>query len=266
MLINVSTHAEEPLIVAHRGASRDAPENTMPAFKLAWKQGADAIEGDYHLTKDGQIVCIHDDHTKRVSNANLIVRNTTLAKLRGVDVGSHYGEAFKEITNPTIEEVFSTIPDRKTIYIDIKCGREIIPPLLEVIKKSGLKKEQIVVICFNKKVLQEMKTKAPQYKAYWLCSFEKNKDGETKPSLEAVLKTMKLIQADGLSSNISIPEPLIEAIGKHGYEWHVWTVDDLKTSKRVKALGAKSITTNMPGVIKEHLVKQTPAGDVQQRS
>jgi glycerophosphoryl diester phosphodiesterase len=56
--------AGEMMIVAHRGASRDAPQNTIPAFKLAWQQGADAIEADFHLTKDGHIVCIHDGNTK----------------------------------------------------------------------------------------------------------------------------------------------------------------------------------------------------------
>ena len=262
LLLNVSTYAEETMIVAHRGASLDAPENTMPAFELAWKQGADAIEGDFHLTKDGHIACIHDDNTKRVSSTNIVVRNATLAELRKLDVGGHRGAAFKGIGIPTIEEVFSTIPDQKTIYIEIKCGAEIISPLLEEIKKSGLKKEQIVVICFNAKVLQELKAKAPQYKVSWLCHFKKNKAGEMTPSLEKVLETLALIHSDGLSSNITIPQPFIEAIEQKGYEWHVWTVDDLKTAKRLKTLGAKSIISNKPGYIRNNLVEQSPAGDV----
>ncbi|MDP7286911.1 MAG: glycerophosphodiester phosphodiesterase family protein, partial [Phycisphaerae bacterium] len=69
-------------IVAHRGASRDAPENTIAAFELAWKQGADAIEGDFYLTKDRRIVCIHDSSTKRTARANLSVAKSTLAELR----------------------------------------------------------------------------------------------------------------------------------------------------------------------------------------
>ena len=73
----IAGHAEEPLIVAHRGASRDAPSNTIPAFQLAWKQGADAIEGDFHLSKDGEIVCFHDADTKRVAGTQLVVRQST---------------------------------------------------------------------------------------------------------------------------------------------------------------------------------------------
>ena len=70
------------MIVAHRGASGEAPENTIPAFNLAWKQGADAIEGDFHLTKDGHVVCIHDANTKKVAGKNLVVKDTTLAELK----------------------------------------------------------------------------------------------------------------------------------------------------------------------------------------
>ena len=171
LLFSISTYADDVMIVAHRGASKEAPENTLPAFKLAWKQGADAIEGDFHLTKDGHIVCIHDRNTKKVSGENLVVRNVTLAELRKLDVGVRHGKAFTGTIIPTIAEVFSTIPEKKTIYIEIKCGAEIIPALLQEIEKSDLKREQIVVICFDKKVIKELKSKAPRFKASWLSGF-----------------------------------------------------------------------------------------------
>ena len=238
------------MIVAHRGASRDAPENTIPGFQLAWEQGADAIEGDFHLTRDGHIVCIHDGNTKRVSNTNLVVRATPLAELRKLDVGAYRGEKFKGTAIPTIAEVFATVPEGKKIYIEIKCGAEIIPALLSEIDKSGLTEEQIVVISFKEKVLQELKANAPQYKVSWLCGFQKQKTGEVTPSAENVLNTLKLIQADGLSSSTAVPEALIETVRKKGYQWHVWTVDDPETAIRMNALGAKSITTNVPRAIR----------------
>ena len=73
-------NAAEPLIVAHRGASFDAPENTLPAFELAWKRGADAVEGDFLLSKDGHIVCVHDKKTKKVADQNLAIRATEVSK------------------------------------------------------------------------------------------------------------------------------------------------------------------------------------------
>lgn len=263
LLVNISTYAGQPMIVAHRGASLDAPQNTVPAFKLAWEQGADAIEADFHLTRDCHIVCIHDDNTKKVTNTHLVVNQSTLADLQELDVGVQSGQTFKGTRIPTIAEVFSTIPEQKTIYIEVKCGVEIIPVLLNEIEKSGLTEEQIVVISFSEKVLQELKVQAPKYRTSWLCSFKKEKSGEIKPSSETVLSTLKRIQANGLSSNTNVPESIIETVFKQGYQWHVWTVDDPKTAKRMQALGAKSITTNVPRVIRQHLVEQSPGGDVQ---
>jgi glycerophosphoryl diester phosphodiesterase len=262
LLICIPVYAEEPMIIAHRGASRDAPENTMPAFKLAWEQGADAIEGDFHLTRDGHIVCIHDYDTKRVSDRNFVISKSTLAELRKLDVGAYRGKNFKGIVIPTIAEVFSSIPEQKKIYIEIKCGAKIIPVLLEEIKKSGLKREQIVVICFNEKVIQELKAKAPQFKAFWLSGFKENKSGKAVPSPETVLKTLKQTEADGFSSSKDIiSEPFIRSVMEHGYEYHVWTVDDLKTAKRFKKWGANSITTNVPGYMKKNLVEQDAPAD-----
>ena len=243
----IAGHAEEPLIVAHRGASRDAPENTIPAFQLAWEQGADAIEADFHLSKDGEIVCFHDADTERVAGTQLVVRQSTLAELKQLDVGATHGVAFNGTRIPTIAEVFATIPQGKKIFIEVKCGAEIIPMLLNEIDQSGLTQEQIVVISFNKQVIQQLKIKAPQYKASWLCSFKKQETGEITPALATVLKTLKQIQADGLSSNTALPASVIEAVSQQGYEWHVWTINDLKTARRMQALGVLSITTDVPG-------------------
>jgi len=246
----IAGHAEEPLIVAHRGASRDAPGNTIPAFQLAWKQGADAIEADFHLSKDGEIVCFHDADTERVAGTQLVVRQSTLAELKQLDVGATHGVAFNGTRIPTIAEVFATIPEGKMIFIEVKCGAEIIPKLLNEIDQSGLTQEQIVVISFNKQVIQQLKIKAPQYKASWLCSFKKQETGEITPSLATVLKTLKQIQADGLSSNTAVPASVIEAVSQQGYEWHVWTINDLNTARRMLALGVLSITTDVPGTMR----------------
>ena len=244
-----------PRVVAHRGASYDAPENTLPAFKLAWEQGADAIEGDFHLTKDGHIVCIHDKDTRKVGKTKLMVRDSTLAELRKLDVGLWKGEVFKGTRIPTIAEVFSTIPSQKRIFIEIKRGPEIIPHLVKAIDQSDLKLSQIVVICFNAKVLKELKDQAPELKVSWLSSFKKEKStGNMVPSLEDILKTLEWVGAEGFSSSSAIPEDYIKPIKSRGYEWHVWTVNDLKKAGRLKELGVQSITTDRPGYLKEYIV------------
>lgn len=243
--------ANEPLIVAHRGASAEAPENTLPAFKLAWEQQADCIEGDFYLSKDGKVVCIHDSSTKRTGDKSLAVKSASLAELQQLDVGLWKGAAFRGTRIPTIAEVFATIPDGKKIYVEVKCGPEIVPELLKEIKASSLEPEQIVVISFNNKVIQEVKTKAPQFKAFWLCSFKKNALGQVSPSAKAVLASLEKCGADGLGSSSSIPRETAETILANDLEWHVWTVDDPKQAERFRQWGAMSITTNRPGLLRE---------------
>ena len=250
------------MIVAHRGASGDAPENTLPSFTLAWELGADAIEGDFQLTRDGHIVCIHDKDTQRVAGRKLVVEESTLADLRELDVGAYRGNDYKGCMIPTIAEVFSTIPEQRKIYIEIKCGIEIIPALLDEIEISGLRREQIVVISFNEKVLQRIKSKAPQYKVYWLSALKWDGSGNIAPSTETILDTLDLVGADGLSSGKDvITESIVGSVLEKGYEYHVWTVDDIETAKRFRKWGARSITTNIPGYIRKHLLEQdTSAG------
>lgn len=258
LLNNIQVNSEYIMIVAHRGASKEAPENTIPAFQLAWEQDADAIEGDFHLTKDGYIVCIHDSDTYSVSGTNLVVRNTTLSQLRKLDVGVHFGSKFKGTIIPTIAEVFSTIPDRKVIYIEIKCGKEIIQPLLEEIKKSNLKTEQIVVMSFEMKVIQELKERAPQYKALWLF----NQSEKKTPSIDTVLETLKQINADGLSATKNIIDDIfIKSVKEKGYEYHVWAIDDAETAMRFKKWGATSIITNVPGYMRKKLAGDETTAD-----
>jgi glycerophosphoryl diester phosphodiesterase len=217
---NISTHAEAVMIVAHRGASRDAPQNTVPAFKLAWEQGADAIEGDFRLTKDGHIVCIHDGNTEKVATTNLVVHKSTLAELRTLDVGARHDEVFKGTVIPTLSEVLATVPEGKRIYIE---------------------------------VIQEFKAKAPQYKAFLLCSFNEQKNGQIMPPLARVMRTLKQVRADGLFSSTNVPLPVIEAVRQQGYEWHAWTINDLTEARRMTGLGAQSIITDLPGYMKKHL-------------
>ena len=112
--------AAEPFLVAHRGASRDAPENTVPAFELAWRQGADAIEGDFRLTADGRIVCMHDADGERTGGRKLAVAAATLAELRQLDVGAWKGQAWKGTPPPTLAEVLATVPPGKSVYLEVK--------------------------------------------------------------------------------------------------------------------------------------------------
>lgn len=237
-----------PLMVAHRGASAAAPENTLPAFELAWELGADAIEGDFHLTKDGEIVCFHDEDTMGMTGTKTVIAETTLAELREMDVGGWKGDSWKDTPMPTLPEVLATVPDGKKIYVEIKCGPEIIGPLFEVIKASGLAREQIVIISFNSEVIQGVELFAPDIKTYWLRTLEKTADGGVEPAAEQLLKILKIIKADGLSGKgiDELSQAYIDTIRQGGFEFHVWTINDVATAKRFADMGVGSITTKHP--------------------
>src|SRR3990170_1836584 len=114
------------LIIAHRGASADAPENTLSAFRLAWEQEADGIEGDFRLSSDGRIVCIHDEDTSLVAGVPHTVRDTPLAVLQSLDVGAWKGESWRGERIATLEEVLAVVPKRKQVVVELKAGPEII--------------------------------------------------------------------------------------------------------------------------------------------
>ena len=97
-------------IIAHRGASFDAPENTLSSFRLAWEQGADGIEGDFMLTSDGQIACFHDLDGQRLAGDPLVVKNSTLAKLQALDVGRWKGDRWRGERIPTLRDVLAIVP------------------------------------------------------------------------------------------------------------------------------------------------------------
>lgn len=245
-----------PDIVAHRGASHDAPENTLAAFKLAWQQGADAIEGDFYLSKDGRVVCIHDPTTKRTADRDLKVAESTLAELQKLDVGSWKAPEYAGERIPTLEDVLATVPAGKRIFIEIKCGPEILPGIEKALLAAKLKPEQTVIICFKAEIIAAAKKLLPDRKAMWLTSLPKSKTADNRsPDAKSLLATLDRIRADGVDCNAhtGIDADFAQALRQAGKEFHVWTVDSPAVAKRFAQLGVDTITTNRPAFLREQL-------------
>lgn len=238
-----------PPIIAHRGASYAAPENTLPAFALAWQEGADGIEGDFHLTADGRILCIHDDTTGRTCGENLVVREQPLAVLQQLDAGAWRGTEWRGVHLPTLEEILAAMPRGKTLEIEIKCGVEMLPPLAAVLAQQAAG-VHITVICFKPQVIAASKQHLPQIPALWLAQFSGGSDD--LPAKE-VLKTLRECGADGLGSSPQIAEDTSAQVLTAGYRWGVWTVDEVATAQKLQQRGATSITTNVPREMREGL-------------
>jgi glycerophosphoryl diester phosphodiesterase len=235
-----------PLIIAHRGASYNAPENTVPAFLLAWEQGADAIEGDFFLTADDEIVCIHDPDTYRITGKSVLTGKATLDELRLLDAGRWKGEQWRGAGIPTLGMVLETVPEGKKIFIEIKSGIEILPTLYQEIDRSGLHRDQVVIISFSSDVISKVKSDMRGFKAIWLS--EQECDG-------SVLETLEKTGADGFSSDYSmVTGEFVRMVLDAGYEYHVFTVNEPEAALKLMQYGVCSITTDRPDVIRKILI------------
>jgi glycerophosphoryl diester phosphodiesterase len=246
--------AERPLVIAHRGASHDAPENTLAAFRLAWERGADGIEADFYLSKDGRIVCIHDKTTERTTGKehNLTVAESTFADLRKLDVGRWKDPKYAGERMPTLEEVLATVPRGKRIYIEIKCGPEIVPALVETLKQTEFPVEQARVIAFDPYVVAAVKHAMPELRAYWLTDYKKRNGGGLQPDRDTVRMALERTKADGIGSKAdakAVDAAWIKTIQQAGWEFHVWTVNDPADAVRWAGWGVGSITTDRPAVV-----------------
>lgn len=248
------------MIIGHRGASSDAPENTIAAFKEAWNQNADGVEGDFHFTRDQRIVCIHDKDTMRTGGTKLTVATSTLAELRQLEYGGWKAAKFQGEPIPLLSDVLQAIPDGKQLVIELKTDPAIVPLLKEELSQHAFDPSRILIISFNEATVAKCKELLPEIKAHWLTGYEQNK--ETKvwhPTVDEI--TAKLLQshADGLGTKADrniVTENFIRALKEQGMkEFHVWTVDDPGDALYFQKLGAIGITTNRPAFIRSALSK-----------
>lgn len=256
--IMAATSAEAQLIIAHRGASRDAPENTLAAFREAWKQGADGIEADFYLSSDGKIVCFHDRDTQRIAGVKHAVKDTPFDVLRSLDVGAWKDERFRGEQMPTFDEVAALVPPGKKFFIELKTGPEIVAPLVEAIEASQLDRENTVIISFQADTIAECERLMPDIKTYWLTGYKRpEQGGPWKPSRAEVAEKLAESNADGLGTQGEmkvVDQAFLDALCDAGHcGFSVWTIDDAKVARFYRKLGAEAITTNRPGWLRKKL-------------
>jgi glycerophosphoryl diester phosphodiesterase len=246
-------------IIGHRGAAHDAPENTLASFRLAWKQQADAAETDVYLSKEGEIVVIHDASTRRVGGRNRKVVDQTLAELKQLDIGRWKGEQWAGERIPTLAELLAIIPDGKRLFIEIKCGPEIAPRLVQVVHEAGKRPEQTCLISFSYDVMQRVKKELPALKCYWIVQLKRNKKtGRWSPPLDEIVRKTKEAGLDGIDFGDGpvitpvVDREFVAKVKQSGLGVYIWTVDSTQDANRLEQAGVDGITTNRPGFLKEY--------------
>ncbi len=242
-------------IIGHRGASWDAPENTRAAVALAWEQGADAVEADFRLTRDGQIVAIHDDSTQRQTGVDLRVSEHTLEELRQLDFGGWKAPQFRGERIATLAELLDTLPSGKRFYIEIKSGPEIVGPLAATLDAAGIAGERIVLICFSATVLTAARQVLPRSLNELVVEFLQDPhSGIWYPDAKEMLAEAVSAELTGMDLMAArVDAQLAEAVRKAGLDLCVWTVDSPDEARRLIDLGVRRITTNRPGWLREQL-------------
>ena len=249
-----------PLIIAHRGVPTETPENTMGAFRRSLEQDADAIETDLRLTGDGKIILIHDPGTKRTCGTpNRVVAETSFDELRKLDAGKWKGEQFAGEKLPTLTELLEIVPPEKMVFLEIKCGPEIVPQFVRELRASKLKPEQIRVITFNDAVIPAFKAAMPEVQAFLLYEFKRDEAGKWSDTAENLVRRAKALGADGLDLSVKpktmepVTPALVAAAKAQGMSFHAWTIDDAAIARHAIALGAESLTTNRAGGLRREL-------------
>lgn len=249
-----------PMIAGHRGASHNAPENTQAAFVLAWMQGADAIEGDFRMTKDNHIVCIHDETTGRTTNRKMIVAKATLEALQELDAGGWMAPQWRGQKIPTLEEVLAGIPEGKHLFLEMKAGVEMLDPLKRVLDQSPANQSRVVLMSFESDVLKAARAVFPAFKILMLVNRKRGAQGKPlSPSTQEMIDAMVSMNLDGV--NCGAPglihdrecAPQVLAAGK---EVHAWTVNRPGNAAILWKMGASSINTDRPGWLKQNLLQR----------
>lgn len=259
-------------IVAHRGASYDAPENTLASTRLAWEQGADAVETDIFLTRDRRIIVAHDPDTKRTTGHEGKIAEMTFDELRQLDSGGWKGAQFAGEKLPALDEQLLLLPRGKKMLIESKVGPEIVPELKRVLEYHRAGPDQVTIISFNFDTLVEVRRQLPGYKTLWLVSYRrpesaKSAGAEPPPSVDEMIRRATSAGLSGLDLRHTWPLDAndVRKIRAAGLELHVWTVNEPEIARRWIGLGVDSITTDRPGWLREQLGLNAAATPARQR-
>lgn len=234
-----------PVIFAHRGASKVAPENTMAAFKKAIEMNAGGFELDTHLTSDGYLVVTHDDNLGRTCNGEGIVKDHDLKYLKGLDFGGWFSEEFEGERIPLLGDVFDLLSGRDMILnIEIKATpgkfiESIGDEVAKMINSYNFAKKTIIS-SFNHYVLLKIKKNYPEIAVAPLYS---------SGIFAYIGEYAKKIGADAIHPNFrSVTPKVLESCREHNIKINSWTIDNADDISQLYKMGVDGIITNVPDI------------------
>jgi glycerophosphoryl diester phosphodiesterase len=238
------------VILGHRGASGDAPQNTLPAFKLALEQGATGVELDVHLTSDGQLVVIHDFTVDHTTDGTGSIAEMTLDQIKALDAGSWFSEGYRETRVPTLREVFELLQGKLLINVEIKAATEGIELAVAVLIRQYNLADQVVISSFDPAILQRFQRVMPEVATGWIYA------AGDRYNPDEVLRNLKI---NGIHPHHEMVDAAYMAwVRERGYFVNAWTVNDPQRALELRDLGVNVITTDRPALLLEALAGNMP--------
>ena len=240
-----------PLVIAHRGASAAAPENTIAAFERALTDGADAIQLDVHLSRDDHPVVIHDPTLERTTNGWGPVRGHTMRELKRLDAGAWRGAAFAGQRLQTLQEVLERFRGRTKFWIELKGGPDLYPDVEERI--VGLLEvydviDEALVQTFDPAALARLRAFSRELSlGAVLARGPLDVERDVPPAASAVCPSAEILGA-----------PEREAIRRSGRQCHVWTVNEPALMDRLVDWSVDGIITDRPDLLRARLQARSP--------
>ncbi len=237
----------EILKVAHRGASGEAPENTIASFKRAIAQGVDVIETDAQLSKDREVVLFHDETVERTTDGRGRVWELTLKELKSLDAGSWFGKEFSGERIPTLSEAIEAIKGKAKLNIELK-GKDplLVPQVIGTLREKEFM-EEAILSSFNYSFIEEAKRLEPRIITGLLfATLGEEREGSSYwKYLDLILPRYDLVNKD-----------LIERAHSLGLEVIAWTVDEPEEIRRLASLGVDGIASNYPALLSKTTQKR----------
>lgn len=231
----------ETTITAHRGSSLSAPENTMAAFELAVENMADYIELDVQMTKDGELVIMHDSNALRTTGVNREISDMTLAEVKQLDAGSYYSADYAGEQVPTLEEVLDYTKGKIRVNIEIKSGNYgtlVSDKVAELISEKNMMTD-CVVTSFEIELLDRVKELKPQIQVGYIL-------------VVAYGDFYNMDNVDFFSINAAfLTKRMVDAIHNSGKQIHAWTVNNQSSIKNLTNKGVDNIITDDPVLARE---------------
>lgn len=256
--VSIAQTPSRPLIIAHRGASGHAPENTLPAIKKAIEMDADLIEIDVHLTKDDSVIVIHDNTLNRTTNGKGSVLSHTYSEICLLDAGSWFSDQFKNEKIPTLREVLQTVNEQRKILIELKWPKKGIydslpKKVLEIVHACNAE-NWVIIQSFEReylKTINQLNSQVPLHRLLYVLSPTFSSYIDYKPRFKRFIPASF---EESINPSIShLKSKTVKCIKQSGRTVFVFTANSEKQIEKAFRLEVDGIITNYPDKVKAWL-------------